>query len=70
MPVLLKISPDILDSDLQNICELVKTEDFIDGLIVSNTTISREMIKTKPIKDSWKIYEAWRLIRTSITKLI
>ena len=58
VPVLLKISPDILDSDLQNICELVRTEDFIDGLIVSNTTISREMIKTKPIKDSWKIYEA------------
>ena len=56
-PILIKISPDLLDSDLENICDLAKNTNFIDGIIVSNTTISRKMFGTKSIKNSWKIHE-------------
>ncbi len=57
-PILLKISPDLDNEDLENICEICLKEKFLDGLIISNTTIKREMLKEKPIKNSWKIYES------------
>ncbi len=45
VPVLLKIAPDVTDGDLSDIVEevLAKT---VDGLIVSNTTISREGLRS------------------------
>lgn len=41
VPVLLKIAPDVDDRELSEICEEVLAKQ-VDGLIVSNTTISRE----------------------------
>ncbi|WP_420411719.1 quinone-dependent dihydroorotate dehydrogenase [Roseibium sp.] len=41
VPVLLKIAPDVVDEDLQDIVDEV-LDKKVDGLIVSNTTISRE----------------------------
>ncbi len=40
-PILLKIAPDLTDSQLDDIVEIVK-ETKIDGIIATNTTISRE----------------------------
>ena len=40
-PILLKIAPDLSDSQIDEIIEIVQTTNT-DGLIVSNTTISRE----------------------------
>lgn len=41
VPVLLKIAPDVTDDDLKDIVEEV-LEKRVDGLIVSNTTVSRD----------------------------
>lgn len=57
VPILLKISPDIEENDLEYICEIALKKKWLDGLIVSNTTILRDMLKKKPIKNSWKIEE-------------
>ena len=32
-------------------------EEFISGIILTNTTISRDMLYKKPVKDSWKFNE-------------
>jgi dihydroorotate dehydrogenase len=40
-PLLLKIAPDLTDSQLDDIIEIVKTTK-IDGVVATNTTISRE----------------------------
>lgn len=40
-PILLKIAPDLTDSQLDDIIDIVKTTK-IDGVIATNTTISRE----------------------------
>ncbi len=56
-PTFVKISPDISSSNLENVCDLALNEDFIDGLILTNTTISRDFLHSKPIKNSWKIFE-------------
>tara|TARA_B100000886_G_C20401762_1_gene482918 strand:- start:249 stop:1304 length:1056 start_codon:yes stop_codon:yes gene_type:complete len=56
-PILLKISPDLDKDDLDNICQISIRDELLDGIIVSNTTIKREMLKQKPIKNSWKIEE-------------
>ena len=49
-------------------------EEFITGLILTNTTIKREMLFKKPVKDSWKINEDGGLsghpLRTLSNKLI
>lgn len=45
-PILLKIAPDLLDEQLDDIIEIVLESD-IDGVIATNTTISREGLKTK-----------------------
>jgi len=42
-PILLKIAPDLTDSQLDDIIEIVKTT-HIDGVVATNTTISRENI--------------------------
>jgi dihydroorotate dehydrogenase len=44
-PILLKIAPDLTDSQLDDIIEIVN-ETKIDGVIATNTTISRENLKT------------------------
>ncbi|WP_405410031.1 quinone-dependent dihydroorotate dehydrogenase [Maribacter sp. Asnod1-A12] len=44
-PILLKIAPDLTDSQLLDIIEIVKTTS-IDGIIATNTTISRENLKS------------------------
>lgn len=51
-PILLKIAPDLTDSQLDDIVEIVN-ETKIAGVIATNTTISREGLKTdKRIVDS------------------
>ena len=44
-PILLKIAPDLTDSQLLDIIEIVDTTK-IDGVIATNTTISRENLKS------------------------
>ena len=44
-PILLKIAPDLTDSQLFDIIEIVNTTK-IDGVIATNTTISRENLKS------------------------
>mgnify|MGYP000500859015 FL=1 len=46
VPVLLKIAPDVAEGDLQDIVEEVLSKN-VDGLIVSNTTISRDGLSGK-----------------------
>jgi dihydroorotate dehydrogenase len=48
-PILLKIAPDLTDSQLDDIIDIVK-ETKIDGLIATNTTISREGLNTSDSK--------------------
>lgn len=45
-PILLKIAPDLSNQQLDDIIEIV-IESKIDGLIATNTTISREGLKTE-----------------------
>lgn len=46
-PVLLKIAPDLTRQQLDDIVEILQ-ETKIDGVIATNTTISREGLKTSP----------------------
>ncbi len=57
VPLLLKIAPDISNEDLENICNIALKEDWLSGLVISNTTILRDSIRDKPIKNAWKIKE-------------
>ena len=45
-PILLKIAPDLTDEQLMDIIDIVKTTK-IDGVIATNTTISREGLTSK-----------------------
>ena len=54
-PILLKIAPDLSESQLDDIIEITQTLD-LDGLIVSNTTINRSGLKTSTKKVH--LYEA------------
>ena len=54
IPLLLKISPDISTNDLENICHISLTENFLNGLIVSNTTVSRHGLKKMCENNLWK----------------
>jgi dihydroorotate dehydrogenase len=47
-PILLKIAPDLTDSQLDDILEIVK-ETKLAGLVATNTTISRDDLKTGPL---------------------
>mgnify|MGYP001180436221 CR=1 FL=1 len=57
VPILLKLSPDISENDLENICDICLNKKWLDGLIVSNTTITRNNLNSKPMIDNWKIKE-------------
>lgn len=46
-PILLKIAPDLTDGQLDDIVELV-TESGIAGVVATNTTISREGLRSNP----------------------
>ncbi len=48
-PILLKIAPDLTNAQLDDIIDIVK-ETKIDGVIATNTTISREGLKTQNLK--------------------
>ena len=48
-PILLKISPDLTDSQLNDIVKIV-FDTKIDGVIATNTTIDRSSLKTKENK--------------------
>ena len=50
-PMLLKISPDLEKNELDDIISLV-SELKIDGIIATNTTISRDMVKSKHKKET------------------
>jgi dihydroorotate dehydrogenase len=45
-PLLVKIAPDLADSEVERICELV-VRLGLDGIIATNTTISREGLTTE-----------------------
>ena len=47
IPVFIKIAPDVSEEDLDDICD-VSRESGIDGLIVSNTTLSRHGVEDSP----------------------
>ena len=53
----IKLSPDLSDEDLEDICKLSLNSKIVDGLILTNTTISRENLQSKPVRDFWKISE-------------
>jgi dihydroorotate dehydrogenase len=46
-PILLKLAPDLADEDVSAIADLARAEN-IDGLVISNTTISRPDRMTSP----------------------
>ncbi len=48
-PILLKIAPDLNNSQLDEVIEIV-AQTKIDGIIATNTTTSRENLKTAPSK--------------------
>lgn len=50
-PILLKIAPDLTDEQLLDIIDIVKTTG-ISGIIATNTTISREKLKSENQKES------------------
>lgn len=51
-PVLLKIAPDLSDTDVRDIVSVISTkESRVDGLIISNTTITRDPSLRSDVKD-------------------
>ncbi len=53
-PLLLKIAPDLTDEQLQDIAEIAKTVK-LDGIVSSNTTISRENLSISSKEQATKI---------------
>ena len=51
------MSPDLSDKELEDICKLSIHSKIVDGLILTNTTISRKNLQSKPVRDFWKISE-------------
>tara|TARA_A100000164_G_C21763167_1_gene702591 strand:- start:2 stop:979 length:978 start_codon:yes stop_codon:yes gene_type:complete len=49
VPLVLKVSPDMNLDDLENFCSLIVTYE-IDGVIATNTTINRDVLKSKSLK--------------------
>jgi len=49
VPLVLKVSPDIKDCDLQEFCELAINYE-IDGIIATNTTINKNMLENDSFK--------------------
>ncbi|WP_254473064.1 quinone-dependent dihydroorotate dehydrogenase [Bartonella sp. B1098] len=50
IPIFLKIAPDLSEKELDDIAEEIKLSDF-DGLIVSNTTLSRQGLKNSLLRN-------------------
>lgn len=48
-PLLLKVAPDLSDDELVEVCEVIR-ERAIDGIIATNTTISRDGLTTPAIE--------------------
>lgn len=48
-PLLLKISPDLNEAELDDVIDILK-QTFLDGVIATNTTISRSGLLAKPAK--------------------
>ena len=46
-PIFLKIAPDLTNTQLNEIIEVVK-KSCIDGIVATNTTISRDQLATQP----------------------
>ena len=53
----IKLSPDLSDKELEDICKLSMDSKIVDGLILTNTTISRKNLQSKPLRNFWKISE-------------
>lgn len=44
-PIFLKLSPDLTEKELRDVCTIVQRRDCkVDGLIIANTTIDRSMV--------------------------
>lgn len=44
-PIFLKLSPDLSEKELKDVCTIVTRKDCkVDGLIISNTTVDRSMV--------------------------
>ena len=65
-PTFLKLSPDLSKKNLENICRLVLKNKFLNGLILTNTTIQRNELYKKPVKNSWKLREEGGLSGTPL----
>ncbi len=65
-PTFLKLSPDLSGKNLENICRLVLKNKFLNGLILTNTTIQRDELYKKPVKNSWKLGEEGGLSGTPL----
>ena len=52
-----KLSPDLSDKELEDICKLSLKSKVVDGLILTNTTVTRENLESKQVRDFWKISE-------------
>ncbi len=52
-----KLSPDLSDIELEDICKLSLSSGMVDGLVLTNTTTSRRNLESKPVRDFWKISE-------------
>ena len=65
-PTFLKLSPDLSRKNLENICRLVLKNKFLNGLILTNTTIERDELYKKPVKNSWKLKEEGGLSGTPL----
>ncbi|XP_017003723.2 dihydroorotate dehydrogenase (quinone), mitochondrial [Drosophila takahashii] len=52
VPILLKLSPDVSEDDMKDIVWVIKRKKSrVDGLIVSNTTVSRDNIETNKLAE-------------------
>ena len=40
----IKLSPEITDENLEYICNLAMNEEFISGIVLTNTTVRREIL--------------------------
>ena len=52
-----KLSPDLSDKELEEICKLSLKSEVVDGLILTNTTVTRGNLESRPVRDFWKISE-------------
>ena len=51
------MSPDLSNKELEEICKLSLKSEVVDGLILTNTTVTRRNMESRPVRDFWKISE-------------